>query len=192
MKRIRILGRKKPTQMSEIIDTIGNVANIIETVASPIMEAISDDYQNTPQTQTEIIPSTPSQSPSQSPSEEQILNVLDINVKKTQSETSSNCSKETINNEDVLDFFDKKEDDHFEIECKKLSNNELFAKETARFKISLDTQNDIIGFMYSIQSKMNFIHTSHVESIDKNVVSIIMNNLSNKKVSFDISYAAFL
>ena len=76
------------------------------------------------------------------------------------------------------------------IECQILKDNEIKPKETARFTITTENPSDIRGFTYNIQSDVNLIFASHLESIVGNKETIILNNLTNKLINFGVYYMA--
>jgi len=76
-------------------------------------------------------------------------------------------------------------------ECNTIKNLVIKERETARFVISTENQCAIMGFTYDLITPTNLICTSHIEKITGNNVSIIINNLNNKVVTFGIQYIAF-
>jgi hypothetical protein len=124
--------------------------------------------------------------------------------------------KETIDNSDISDIigldiditdFERKIDakiqtmyekiekqidvsSNMKYECNYLDGILLEARETARFTLMTKNTENIVGFNYNIKCKQNVICSSHIETIDGNKVSIIINNLNNKQVSIGIQYIA--
>lgn len=212
MKRIRILGRKKPTQLAapiveqnveKAVDEIKAVPKADDIVAtiqpstrSPLMDELEARLMEKSKAAADIPP----------PLAE--VDALDLKVKKnivgvpktpmpspssaaSPAPYTSTCSKESLESVDISELLEiKTDDDQVGIECKQLMNNTLTAKETARFLLTLESPQDVSGFVYSIQTAKNFIHTSQIESIEGNKISIVINNLSNKGATFNISYVA--
>lgn len=190
MKRLRIIVKKKTPSIN--LPIVSDMAQVVANVAtSPLiaeMEKVIESKIETMKT-------------------EQLADE-DIKVKSVESPSIqlipipspvfvSACSKEKLENFEVVELLDNnkidKEElfsDSAEFECKKLSNNLISARETARFKITVDGDKPILGFFFSLQSKLNFINANHIESIEDDKVALIVNNLTNKDVTFDINYIA--
>lgn len=214
MKRIKILGRKKQTPPSEmeggcaelpkVIETLKNVGEIVATTSkTPMVQELEkvlfSNFRGTPDA-----PITTNDIQADAPAvpQDATIQTFDMKVKNPSVGTQStppllispqSCSKESISNSEISELLDDgKDEEPIGFECKQLSGIQLKAKETARFTITLESDHSISGFMYTIISSKNFIHTSHIEIIQDNKISIIINNLSNKDVTFIIGYVAIL
>jgi hypothetical protein len=138
---------------------------------------------------------TPIITPSPSPAP-QVLIEESLKVSNAPS-VPANCAKTEVSNDEIIEFMDmfkspvdEMEEKNILMECQLLKDNELKPKETARFTITTENLADIQGFAFSIQSDVNFIHTSHLESVEGNKVSVLLNNLTNKSIKFGVYYIA--
>lgn len=97
-----------------------------------------------------------------------------------------------MSNDDILALTEhvQAETTTFESKLLESDNLKLKPKECARFILSTDNTNTIKGFNYCIQCEQNFICTSNLEKLEGNNVSLVVNNLSNKDVKFNIMYIA--
>ena len=166
----------------------------------PIVQNTSPTVQTTPPTtpnqpQNAIVPPllpTPPRSPI---IDNNIINKN--NLKEIVSELAEN-SKETLDNEEIMSFIsngsvpDSNEEPNIEVDK---IDNFLLANECARFTIKCKLNQPIKGVFYTLQSDSNFLNTSHLDKEKNNEptnkFAIVINNLSNKKVSFTIGYVAF-
>lgn len=203
MKRIKILGRKKPTQqpsgakalekpiidIPKVVSTLGDIGDIVATITkSPLVQELEQRIEQQMTSHAVVEAEKP-------------IKALDIEIKKSPTATPSSTpslfpssppSKESLDSSDILELLEDKKEEQMGIECKQLSDLQMKAKETARFKITLESTNDVAGFMYTIISDKNFIHTSHIENVSGNKINLIINNLSNKDIIFTIAYVAIL
>ena len=102
--------------------------------------------------------------------EEKIKNVIDGKIEVALSSISTNGSNS---------------------ECKTISDLVIRERETARFTITTEQKLPVIGFMYELITPINLVCTSHIEKINDNIISVVVNNLNNKIVTFGIEYVAF-
>ena len=187
MKRLRIIVKKKTPSVN--LPIVSDMAQVVTNVAnSPLiaeMEKVIESKIETmkPPEQLDGVKSV------ESPA-------IQVTPPPSPAFVSA-CSKEKLDNFEVVELLDNnkidKEElfsDSAEFECKKLSNNLISARETARFKITVDGDKPILGFFFNLQSKLNFINANHIESIEDDKVALIVNNLTNKDVTFDINYIA--
>lgn len=65
---------------------------------------------------------------------------------------------------------------------------ELEPLESALFHIKLKSDSFVKHFEYNLSSKDNFIHTSHIQIMKKGLITIFINNLTNKGVKFNLMY----
>ncbi len=122
--------------------------------------------------------------------------------------SSASSCKSTLDNADILDFinitsngFSSKQKLESPtptdlvggltmVETNTLTENVIEPLETARFTITTLSPDNIQGFQFEVVSPVNFLHTSHLENVTGNKASIIINNLSNKSVTFGLQYLA--
>jgi hypothetical protein len=204
MKRIKILGRKKPAKddHAAIIEATNAAASAIpvngDTLIAELKKRIDlrnvDSAMNgSGDAQQSQDASGQSSIPSSPPPLAQSVPL----TPPTPPQQSAQCEKESITSSEISSIFDIKPpdpvvEDDSGIEYGLISGNILSPKETARYKITMESNKDISGFIYTIHAEHNFLFTTHIESISRNVVNIIMNNISNKEITFKISYIALL
>lgn len=143
--------------------------------------------------------------------------VNDLSTVSITSEPQSEMSKDSLDNSDINDLLGVEVDmSEFEarlndtmnkkikealasipqqlqdknVEYKSIPNLVVKARETARFTFSTQMKKPIQGFNFETISSVNMVCTKHIEKIEGNKISVIVNNLSNKVVTFSLLYIA--
>jgi hypothetical protein len=65
---------------------------------------------------------------------------------------------------------------------------QLECEESALFHIQLKTKKNVKQFQYQIECAKNFIHSTHIQSVNKNIVSVYCNNLTNLQMKFKLHF----
>lgn len=202
MKRLKILNRKKATKTednqvipkSALIAELDGVLNGFNNSQETLPDTLHDTF---PDTMTESVPDASAVTSASAGTSEQLITPntpiqqLERQEVDDLPEDIQQIVKETLDNADIIEMFNRKNADELNLECNKLLTN-LKAFESARFKITMKSKSDVLGFSYHVLCSRNFLFTSHLEQIVDNQVHIRINNLMNKDVEFTISYVAFL
>jgi hypothetical protein len=196
MKHLKLIGKKKPP--NNIIPENIIVSDLIEDIASNSSVPMVNTFDQVTESNTK----SPLVEELERALENKINNIgqpdtINEPIISYPSENISKCHKEKIDNSSLLELLENNKidkDDLFsdsaEFECKKLINNMIVARETARFTVTVDNHKTVQGFFFHIHSMTNFLNSNHIENIEGNKVSLVINNLMNKDVTFDINYLA--